>query len=121
MVILIHRTTLMDVGFAQCGLFRLVPILRAVLRWSHTCMENSRRPNVAYKRNRHTVSAPNVMVWDKQDYMTCITSDWINGNLNSDLTHSGCARGMPNVIFQKDNARPRVTHRVLTFLDTQGI
>ncbi|GFT25786.1 hypothetical protein TNCV_1517671 [Trichonephila clavipes] len=34
---------------------------------------------------------------------------------------SGCAfRGLPNTIFQQDNARLHVAHGVLNFLDTQG-
>ncbi|GFS60121.1 transposable element Tcb2 transposase [Trichonephila clavipes] len=32
-----------------------------------------------------------------------------------------CLRGQPNAIFQQGNAKPHVAHRVLTFLDIQGI
>ncbi|GFX04388.1 hypothetical protein TNCV_3975351 [Trichonephila clavipes] len=72
--------------------------------------------------------APGVKFW-AAIYITRQFLVRINGNLNADRYISYILRpvivpylrGLPNTIFQQDNARPNVAHRVLIFLDAQGI
>ena len=53
----------------------------------------------------------------------------IDSNLNADRYISNILgpvvmpylRGLPNVLFQQDNARPHAARRVLTFLNTQDV
>lgn len=87
------------------------------------------RTSPACIRYRHRGPAPGVMVWAAIGYTTRTSLVRIDGTLNADRYISDILRpvvvpylrGLPNAIFQQDNARPHVARRVLTFLDTQGI
>ena len=80
-------------------------------------------------RYRHTGPAPGVMVWAAIGYTTRTPLVRVVGNLNSQRYISQILRpvavpylrGLGDVIFQQDNARPHVARRVLTYLDTEGV
>lgn len=67
------------------------------------------------------------LVWAAIGYLIHTTIVWIECNLNADQYISDILRpvavpyirGLSNVIFEQDNARPHVACRVLKFLDTQ--
>ena len=75
----------------------------------------------------HRSTAPGVMVTTRNTTSTSLIL--INDNLNTDWDISDILchvvvlylRGLSNVTFQQDNARPHVARHVLIFLNTQGI
>ncbi|CAL1274870.1 unnamed protein product [Larinioides sclopetarius] len=80
-------------------------------------------------RYRHTGTAPGRIVWVAIGYKIRASLVRIDGNLNADRYIYDILRsvvvpylqGLPNTIFQQDNAKPHVARRVRSFLDTQGI
>ena len=72
---------------------------------------------------------PGVIVWAAIEHTTRTSLVRIDGNLKADRYISdnlhpvavSYLRGLLNVIFQQDNAKPHFARLVLTSLDTQGI
>ena len=69
------------------------------------------------------------MLRNKKNISSLDLTFLVDSNLNADQYNFDILcpvivpylRGLPNAIFQQDNARPHVAHHVLTFLSTQAI
>lgn len=79
--------------------------------------------------HRHTGPSAGVMVWGAIGYTSRSPLVRITGTLNSNRYISDVLRpvalpylrGLPNALFQQDNARPHVARTVLNFLDTEQV